>query len=151
MSLDIISIDKTGCALLADLHRLCFAEAWSADAFATLLDMPGAFAILASQAAEPAGFALARSGGGECEIITLGVVPPHRGKGAGDALLEAVAARAKVRGVEDMMLEVASDNAPAIALYQSNAFVSVGRRPGYYPDKDGGRVDDIIMRRTLGS
>ncbi|MDP6688098.1 MAG: N-acetyltransferase [Alphaproteobacteria bacterium] len=151
MKPEIRAIDKTGCALLAELHRMCFAEAWDAEAFATLLDMPGAFAVLADAEATPVGFALARSGGGECVVITLGVVPHHRGKGAGTAMLDAVTAHARVLGAEDMILEVANDNAAAIALYQANGFVPVGRRPGYYLNKHGGRVDAVIMRRSLGS
>ncbi|MBT3370248.1 MAG: GNAT family N-acetyltransferase [Rhodospirillaceae bacterium] len=157
MSLEISPAGAGSCALLARLHGLCFSEAWTQDAFASLLAMPGAFAFLASteESAQqmPAGFALARAGGGECEIIALGVVPARRNTGTGTALLGAIVAQARLLCVEDLLLEVAADNAAAIALYRAAAFVPVGRRKSYYRGEHGaGRedgVDAIIMRRTL--
>ncbi len=148
----------SSCALLARLHGLCFSEAWTEDAFAALLAMPGAFAFVANsyelEQPIPAGFALARAGGGECEVITLGVVPARRNLGAGAALLDAIVAQARSLCVEDLLLEVAADNAPAIALYHSAAFIPVGRRKGYYRGTKGEGPDDgtdaIIMRRSLG-
>ena len=92
---------------------------------------------------------LARAGGGECEIITLGVVPEQRGAGAAATLMRAIIARAGELDTEEMLLEVADDNPAAIALYKSAAFEPVGRRKDYYRDADGAGVDAIVMRRSL--
>jgi ribosomal-protein-alanine N-acetyltransferase len=56
--------------------------------------------------------------------------------------------RAARHGAEAVFLEVAEDNAAAIALYANNKFVEVGRRPGYYSRKDG-RVTALVMRRDV--
>ncbi|MBV37891.1 MAG: ribosomal-protein-alanine acetyltransferase [Rhodospirillaceae bacterium] len=162
MSLEISPAGTGSCALLARLHGLCFSEAWTQDAFASLLAKPGAFSFLASTEESgqpmPAGFALGRAGGGECEIVTLGVVPARRNVGTATALLGAIVARARSLCIEDLLLEVAADNTAALALYRSAAFIAVGRRKGYYRaahhpvHEDGAhedRVDAIIMRRSL--
>ena len=49
-----------------------------------------------------------------------------------------------------MFLEVAKDNASALALYERFGFVEVGERAGYYHRSDGTRATAIIMRRALG-
>ena len=118
-----------------------------------MMAMPGAFALLAGRTEgtcrEPIGFALARMGGGEAEIITLGVLPLWRVSGIGQQLVAAIAAQASACGVEALLLEVAEDNAAALKLYQSNGFSSVGRRKNYYQTADSGRHDAIVMRRAL--
>jgi ribosomal-protein-alanine N-acetyltransferase len=45
-----------------------------------------------------------------------------------------------------MLLEVRSDNAPALALYERFGFMRISQRPKYYPD--GG--DALILRASLG-
>lgn len=142
---------STGPDLLAELHRDCFEHPWNAEAFASFLRTPGTIATLASGAeadAVPAGFALFRLIGGEAEVITLGVRTPCRGRGVGAALLDDLAARAGAAGASAMVLEVAVDNAAAIALYEAAGFKVKGRRRRYYRRTDG-NVDAIIMRRAL--
>ena len=48
-------------------------------------------------------------------------------------------------GTRRVFLEVAANNAAALALYSRKGFVPCGRRPGYY----AGGVDAAIMERTL--
>jgi len=45
-------------------------------------------------------------------------------------------------------LEVRPSNPAAIALYHSEGFNEIGRRPRYYPAKDG-REDAIVMAIEL--
>jgi ribosomal-protein-alanine N-acetyltransferase len=49
-----------------------------------------------------------------------------------------------------MFLEVAKDNAPALALYGRFGFVKVGERAGYYRRADGARATAVVMRKSLG-
>jgi ribosomal-protein-alanine N-acetyltransferase len=116
---------------LAALHAASFPDAWDAPSLRTMVTAPGAFAFH-----HPDGFVLARIAGGEAEILTLAVAPPARGKGLGRALLAAAIAEAKTRGAEMMFLEVASDNAAALALYAGLGFGKVGMRKGYYDGRD---------------
>ena len=50
----------------------------------------------------------------------------------------------------DPVLEVADDNAGAIALYSGAGFGRVGARRGYYP-RETGAVDALVMRRDLNT
>ncbi|WP_433264363.1 GNAT family N-acetyltransferase [Actinosynnema sp. CS-041913] len=59
--------------------------------------------------------------GDEVELISLWVAPGARGRGVGDALVEAVADWAAPRPVR---LRVAPDNGHAIALYLRHGFVA---------------------------
>lgn len=136
---------------LAALHGRCFEEAWDAASLARLLAMPGAFAFMAEpSAANDApdlpllGFVLARVGGGEAEILSIGVDPAMRGRRIGRELLEAAATAAIAAGADTLFLEVAEDNEEAIRLYERFGFYLVGMRPGYYA-----RGETRVAARTL--
>lgn len=140
--------------LLAGMHRVCFADAWGADAMAALLGMPGAQGMIAvdgrslqpsAQPPGPAGFVLWRAAAGEAEILTIAVLPPWRRAGLGGRLLDAALAVSAAAGGEAMFLEAASDNTAALALYENRGFVRVGLRKAYYGDKDA-----VVMRLNLG-
>ena len=135
---------------LAELHAACFAEAWDADAFATLLAMPGAFALFAEEPARdiPSGFLMIRGVGDEAEIITLGVLPARRRKGLARDLLASGVKEAVSRGARRLFLEVAADNDAALALYRAAGFVQVGRRADYYHRIDGDMAA-LVMARDM--
>lgn len=139
--------------LLAGMHRICFADAWDADAMAALLAMPGAQGLLAVDGGSlvpalappgPAGFVLWRAAAGEAEILTIAVLPPWRRSGLGGCLLDAALAASAAAGAEAMFLEAAADNTAALALYEKRGFDRVGLRKRYYGDKDA-----VVMRRAL--
>jgi ribosomal-protein-alanine N-acetyltransferase len=134
--------------LLAALHAGCFAEAWSAGSLAAMLATPGTFGLLAVGGGEPAGFILVRGLADEAEILSLGVLPAARRRGLARRLLGAATARLAEAGVGRLLLEVAEDNAAALALYESAGFARVGRRPGYY--RHGPRLTAaLIMARPV--
>jgi [ribosomal protein S18]-alanine N-acetyltransferase len=131
---------------LAALHGACFPEdPWDAEALGRILALYGGFGFLAWQANTPVGFALARDLGGECEILTLGVLPACRRRGVGRRLLGAVLDRARRQSIPSIVLEVAADNAVARRLYAAAGFVAVGRRPRYYRRNEE-TVDALLLR-----
>jgi [ribosomal protein S18]-alanine N-acetyltransferase len=132
---------------LAALHARAFEAPWSAKAITALLESPGVFALATT---DGAGFALARAAAGEAELLTLAVDPVRRRAGVGAALLEAVISGAAALGAVALHLEVAVDNAAAIALYERAGFGRTGRRRGYYERADG-RVDALVMTLVLNS
>lgn len=79
------------------------------------------------------------------DIQTIAVSPRRRKQGLGRMLLHDLISEARRRGVVDLFLEVRADNNAAIALYTSEGFREIDRRPGYY-QPDG--VDAIVMCRT---
>lgn len=76
----------------------------------------------------------------EYEIHTIGVDPDYQRHGIGRAMMDLLLAGAD--GV--VFLEVRTDNEPAITLYQSLGFVTVGLRKRYYRASG---ADAYTMRR----
>lgn len=132
---------------LAGLHARCFRSPppWGASDFAGLLADPLAFLLVEGDA----GLLLGRAVAGEAELLTLAVAPEARRLGLGRRLVARFLYQAQLRGAGRAFLEVAADNAAAIALYESSGFLSAGVRKGYYRDEGGQRIDALVMARDL--
>lgn len=135
--------------LLAALHDRCFEEKWDREAYARLLAGPGTAGFLAVATDDaPCGFGLVRTIAGEAEVLTLGVLPEHRGRGHGRALVDALTVAAAAAGAAHLFLEVAEDNAAGRALYDRAGFVPIARRRNYYRTSKG-KIDALVLRRDL--
>ena len=135
---------------LAACHALSFEAPWSASEIINLLDGPGAFALAVTDTDGVAGLILCRTIADEAEILTLATAPDRRRRGVARALLEAATQLALGRGATALFLEVAADNAAAIALYEGAGYSQVGVRARYYVGADGA-VDALVFRRGLTS
>lgn len=134
----------TRAARFAALHATAFETPWDEAAFAGLLDQAGVFACETAD-----GFILMRGVADEAEILTLAVRPEARGQGQGAQLVVEGVALADRNGADRVFLEVAEDNAPALALYGRAGFVQTGQRPRYYARPDGSRVDALLFTLNL--
>ncbi len=148
MDARIETVDVSRADVLAALHAACLEEAWPAADIGTLLQQPGVFAVLASDAA-PAGFMLWRVVADEAEILSLGVLPSVRRHGIATALLEAAVVSLLAAGVASLFLEVAEDNRAALAFYRTHGFGAVGRRSRYYRRVDGQDADALVLKLTF--
>jgi len=81
----------------------------------------------------------------EADILTVGVVPEHRGKGIATALMALISDWALSQGSTAMMLEVKTDNSEAIGLYQSLGYSKLNVRKDYF----GAGLDAQVMRLEL--
>ena len=84
---------------------------------------------------------------GEMHILNLAVAPEWRRRGLGRFLLRLARDMGVRRGASEAFLEVRDGNLPALALYLSQGFTEVGRRPGYYSRP---REDALLLRASLG-
>jgi len=84
-------------------------------------------------------------GGAEADILTVGVVPNHRGQGIARELLALITTWAKAQGSTAMMLEVKVDNKEAIGLYESSGYAHLNVRKDYF----GSGIDALVMRKEL--
>ncbi len=84
-------------------------------------------------------------GQAEADILTVGVVPEHRGKGIAKALMALITDWAKAQGSIAMMLEVKIDNPEAIGLYESLGYSKLNVRKDYF----GAGLDAQVMRLEL--
>ena len=152
MSADQIeTLRRSDIPVVAKLHARCFYDAWGPPMVRQVLEMHGAFGLVARRAGYGSivGFALARVTVDECELLSLGVAPEHRARGIGARLLSAAMARAMADKARWFFLEVAEDNEPALRLYRGYGLAPVGRRLDYYENADGSYTNAFTMRCAL--
>jgi ribosomal protein S18 acetylase RimI-like enzyme len=132
-------------ATLADLDALlaiemrCFdgQDRFSRRSFRYLLTKANAITLVTEieQVLEGYVSVLFNTGTSLARIYSLAVRPESRGKGLGEALMEAAEAAAIARGFVTLRLEVHPDNASAIALYRQHGYKQFGiTGPDYYAD-----------------
>ncbi|WP_242109769.1 ribosomal protein S18-alanine N-acetyltransferase [Luteimonas aquatica] len=84
----------------------------------------------------------------EAHVLNVCVDPLRHGRGHGRRLLRALVKIAHGLGARRVFLEVRPSNPYAIALYHDEGFNEIGRRPRYYPARQG-REDAIVMAKEL--
>jgi len=80
------------------------------------------------------GMVFLRAGTRVARLYSLASAPVARGRGVGARLLAALEQAARVRGYTCMRLEVRTDNAAAIALYERHGYRRFAVRRNYYDD-----------------
>lgn len=141
----------------AELHAVSFPEEpWSAESLAALLAVPGTLGwVLPATGQVPhssgpvEAFILVRFLGEDAEVLTLCVAPSLRCSGRASQLLSVALPALHALGAQRLLLEVAEDNLPARALYGRFAFITAGRRPGYYSRRREAPVDALLLARKL--
>ncbi len=144
---DLVPVGPGHLEVVTTLHGMCFDEPWGRDAIVGMIAGIGGFGLLAlnPETGAPGGFVLARVKRDEAEILSLAVAAAYRRRGWARHLLAAALDESATRGADSLMLEVAQDNAIAIALYRHAGFRVVGHRANYYT-RDGTAIDADIMR-----
>ena len=79
------------------------------------------------------------------DILTVGVIPEHRGQGIARALMALLTEWARTQGSTSMMLEVKIDNLEAISLYETLGYMKLNIRKDYF----GSGLDALVMRKDL--
>lgn len=80
-------------------------------------------------------------------VISMWVSPEARRKGAGSALLAAIAEWAPARGISTLRLFVLANNPRAIALYEKHGYQMTGRAQPYPNDAS---LVEVEMERAIG-
>jgi ribosomal-protein-alanine N-acetyltransferase len=143
MSFVLLPTREADLSRVATLHAACFPDdAWNSSSLATVLAMPGVDGrICLADDGGLCGMLLDQCLGLEGEILTLGVAPGWRRRGVACNLVQDLMERALARGAQRLLLEVAADNAAALALYASLGFARQGIRRHYYRRAQGAPVD----------
>ncbi|MCC1492846.1 ribosomal protein S18-alanine N-acetyltransferase [Cognatishimia sp. F0-27] len=129
-------------ALAARAYR--HMKPWSSAQFAETLAAP--HSILVSN---DTGFVLGQVVFDEAEILALATDPAHQRRGVASSLLKQFFTLAQSRGGTRLFLEVAEDNAPAIAFYRRHGFEIQGLRRGYYRRAGAAAADACVMARDI--
>ncbi|MBV1863432.1 MAG: ribosomal protein S18-alanine N-acetyltransferase [Rhodobacteraceae bacterium] len=132
----------------ATIHASCFTtpRPWSEAEFKSLLHSPNIYIC-----EDPSGFAMGRMAGPEAELLTIAVKPEMCGNGIGRALLSRFEKQAVMLGAKELFLEVATNNAAAIALYTSAGYSRCGQRKDYYETPKGSRLSATVFKKLLAT
>jgi [ribosomal protein S18]-alanine N-acetyltransferase len=149
MSVILRPMARADLAAVARLEVALFGEeAWSADMLTgELAGEPARYYLVAADGGVIAGYAgMLAPGGGQADVLTVGVAQDRWGEGIGAALVEHLLAEAGRRGCTEVFLEVRVDNDRAQRLYRRYGFDRVGIRHGYYQPSG---TDALVMRRKI--
>lgn len=85
--------------------------------------------------------------GDDAELMTVGVGTAWQNQGIAGRLLDRLLADATADGARRMLLEVRTDNEPALAVYRRRGFERIGLRRRYYQPEN---KDAYVMAVQLG-
>lgn len=136
--------------VVMEIERKGFRNPWSAELLQRELTHDWSTILVAE---EPDGVAMRIVGfvifwivHNELHVLNIATDPNRQRCGVARTLMSECIERARRRGAAMATLEVRRTNTPAIRLYQSLGFRSVGIRPNYYADEG---EDAIVMEMDL--
>lgn len=134
-------------ALVRLEHQIYGADAWSESAWwSELAGRPRRVYVGAREGpgGPLLGYAGLDLGPDVADVMTVTLAPEARGRGLGHVLMRTLVGVAAASEADSLMLEVRSDNEPALALYSAWGFRQISARRGYYSG-----VDALILRRQI--
>lgn len=84
----------------------------------------------------------------QAEILRIGTHPDYQRQSIASQLFATLNNELINNKVESLLLEVRADNAPALALYEQQAFAVIHTRKNYYQLPHQPSVDALIMQRV---
>jgi [ribosomal protein S18]-alanine N-acetyltransferase len=137
---DLPNVQRLEAELFGDL-------AWSEHALAAELDNATGdrLFLLADQGGACVGYAIVVLLGDAADLLRIAVASAAQRQGVAKAMLDAATTWSLERGVNQMILEVAETNEPAIALYQRAGFGQLAVRDRYYASGEAA----LVMGRAL--
>jgi [ribosomal protein S18]-alanine N-acetyltransferase len=137
---------------VVELESLCFSDPWPREALAVEITAhERRLSLVLEVEGRVRGVALVWVVADELHIVSLGVHPELRRRGAASALLEALRHSEVGQRGSLMTLEVRERNEGAIAFYARHGFLAVARRPRYYPDTREAAVVMILPLKVGGN
>ncbi len=131
---------------IISIEESCFPDPWSREMLKSYLGKDSSHFFAALRGGELLGYIGSQLVLDELEIFNVAVDESCRRQHLGEKLVERLAQEALSLGAERITLEVRASNTPAIALYEKQGFVEVGRRKNYYQKP---REDAVLMDLVL--
>jgi ribosomal-protein-alanine acetyltransferase len=95
------------------------------------------------------GFAVIKAVKDEAELIDITVPKYAQKHGIGHFLLKKVCKKLKNKNVDDLILEVAENNKPALKLYNKFDAERIGIRKNYYTTSNKSKIDAFVYKINL--
>jgi N6-L-threonylcarbamoyladenine synthase len=132
---------------LVAIERASFSSPWTPEMLAAELGVRFGWGVVAVDAAEEVvGFLIGRRYPDMWHVMDLAVAVPHRRRGVARILVRDFVAAADAVG-QPVLLEVRENNLGAVALYESEGFVTLSVRKRYYADTG---ENALVMVREVG-
>lgn len=143
--------DPDHAAEISALHMKLFNPPWDEAGVLPLLTAPASIGFVARVGIPPTtvGFVIGQVAADMAEIISIGVAADWQKRGVGAIVFGAFVRAVTRAGAKRLFLDVAADNAAALALYTAMGCAEVGRRKGYYVRHEAPAVDAIVMSKPL--
>lgn len=141
MGYSFVKLDKSMLASAAEIEKTA-ADSWNEAQLLSELESEAGYLFAALFDGEPCGACALQCAGGEGSLNTITLLPAHRGKGIGKALLQYAL---ECCPAHVFYLEVRSQNSAAIGLYRSLGFEPAGTRKGFYKNP----YDDAIIMKLI--
>ena len=128
-------------------------DAWTEQTLAEMLAQDSTHIMIVYKPEEEAGYKIV----GYClyqvvfeqaEMLRIGTHPDYQRQGIASQLFATLNNELINNKVESLLLEVRADNAPALALYEQQAFAVIHTRRNYYQLPHQPSVDALIMQRV---
>lgn len=142
MEFSIVDVSAEHIPQIEEIERKCFSRPWTAEQLKSQMRDEQHEFIGAVSDSGVLGYVGLMYVLDEGYISNVAVRPEARRQGIGDALIDALAEKAKALKLAFLTLEVRESNAPAIALYAKHGFHPVGKRKNYY---DAPKEDAVLM------
>ena len=142
MEFRIVDVSAEHIRQIEEIERDCFSRPWTAEQLKSQMRDAQHEFIAAVGDGRVLGYVGLMYVLDEGYISNVAVHPDARRQGIGDALIDALAAKAAELELAFLTLEVRESNAPAIALYAKHGFHPVGKRKNYY---DAPKEDAVLM------
>ncbi len=146
MKYQLVPMDKSHLAQVAELDKAYFSRPWSQDSWESeLYNTTVSLVVAETEEGCVLGYGVLGVILDEGCLEKLAVREECRRQGVAQAILGSYL-RYGEENLAFITLEVREDNAPAIALYAKNGFTEVGRRKNYYSEV---HKDAILMTRAF--
>ena len=139
-----VSMTEDHVSQVAELEKVAFRDPWSENSIRSELNNPLSYWLVAVEGGRVVGYVGSQAVMGESDMMNIAVDPAFRRLGIARKLVRGLVAALKGNGVYALTLEVRASNEPAKALYASENFLQVGRRPNYYRNP---KEDALILRK----
>ena len=121
-------------------------DAWSYKTILELLAQDSVKLLMVYQSDKVVGYCLYQVVFEQAEILRIGTHPDYQRQGIASKLFTTLNQQLEALKVESLLLEVRADNAPAIALYERQGFLTIHQRRGYYSQPNQPASDALIMQ-----
>ncbi|RYJ06580.1 MAG: ribosomal-protein-alanine N-acetyltransferase [Actinomycetales bacterium] len=138
-------VEQRDLEAVVGIETACFGpDAWSASLVTAELSADRVL-LVAERDDEVVGYVDVSVVADVADLLRVAVLPDARRGGLAAELLGAAHDQAAESGAERVLLEVAADNDPALALYRAAGYEPISRRRRYY--RDG--TDALVLEKSL--